>query len=258
MQAIRGLVYPFVAEMLPSREQARERARKRLAQLENESTKLMQAHYADALALLDLKREQGRIAIERAACEQTLAEQEVAADGLYQRLSDTLLLLTHAQQRYLDAEDLTRRDLNQGVFAHIYINDDEVVGSDLTPAFRRLLSDDLEADRASERKQHLKQLGRTSDHLRLTEVADSADRGRLSIVRDLPPRAVRTRPEGRLTAFLERERPHGTLPWERNDPENVSRGRERVGSLRIASLVGGSTEPLLVGAEGIEPPTTSL
>jgi site-specific DNA recombinase len=152
---VRRLVLEHLEEMLPNRLKEQMEAEKSLAVLSNQSAKLLQAHYADAINLEDLQREQARIATQRAMHEQTLNRQEVTETSLRDKLDKICQLLTAAHQHYLQLDDISRRDLNQAVFRRIYIHDDEVVGADLKPAFQRLLSDSLPHDLAGERKRHL-------------------------------------------------------------------------------------------------------
>lgn len=126
-----------------------------------------------------------------------------------------------------------RRQLNQGVFEKIWINDDEIVGSDLTTAFRRLLADDLEHDLRRERAKTQKPLVRTSHLYLVAEHGPSATEDKQFAPQDLPRRALRSRCTVSLTDYLKRERPNGVLPWER---KNLG-----------PSQVRGSNESILVG-----------
>ncbi len=188
--------------------------------MERESQKLLDAFYADALDTRDLKREQARIAGQRAVCESTLSKHDVTEDTLRARLDGCLDLLGSAQSQYLASAEYPqiRRELNQGVFTKLFVDDDEIVGSDLTPAYQRLMADDLATDLARERKQEETGHVRTSDLSLVppvTEVSDLARRsgGRMSA--DLPGKAVRDAVDPRFGRFLRLERPRGALAWEK-------------------------------------------
>lgn len=137
-----------------------------------------------------------------------------------------------------------RRELNQAVFEHLYIHDDEIIASDLEPAFRRLMSDSLASDLERERKRDQNTLVRTKDLWTAPEVGDTPDRGEEIPCQDLPARARRTPPEARQRAFLGLERPRGALPWENKEPRPL---KDR-----------GSNEILLVAATRIELVTLGL
>ncbi len=107
------------------------------------------------------------------------------------------------------------------MFTHLYIDDDEMVGSDLTPPFQKLMSDSLSDDLMSERKRHRTAHVRTSDLYVVPEVGAKADGGADHAARDQPGRARRTPPGARERAFLRRERPRGALPWETKNPGPV-------------------------------------
>lgn len=251
---IRRLVLEHIRQSLPAQESERDAARTRLLALDRESDKLLQAHYADAINLDDLKREQARIATSRALIERDLSRTVHNEEFLNDRLDSCCRLLARAQQHYLAAEPVARRDFNQGVFKRLYVNEDEVAGSDLTPAFQRLMSGSLSTDLQSERKRHRNPLVRTARLQLVPPPTPQATRGERSIRQDLTVRLRRTSPLDRLTPRLGFERPRGQLPWEQKNP-----GQVRGSSVENATLVaGGSNEAILVGATGIEPVTACL
>ena len=204
---VRRLVLSHLDEMLPNQHKERGAAMQQLRVLEDQSAKLLQAHYADAIDLHQLKREQARIATQRAMHEQTLTRQQVTEESLRRKIEDVCGLLSNAHQHYLQADDLGRRDLNQGVFRRIYIDDDEVVGADLTPAFYRLLSDSLQDDLATERNRHLNRRVRTSDHLYLTEVTQARIDDIPARCGDIHRRTVESVSIGQFTPRQSIERP---------------------------------------------------
>lgn len=120
-----------------------------------------------------------------------------------------LELLASAHATYRAAQANVRRDLNHAVFERLYIDDDEVVASDLTPAFQRLLSDSLPTDLATERKSHQTRQVRTSDLWIVPEVADVSPRGQLPAHVDPPPRHVRESKLGHTRPMSGIERPRG-------------------------------------------------
>jgi len=89
------------ARLLPQRDRAAERARRVLGRLANQSQELLQAHYQDTVPLDLLRKEQARIAVERASAEQALAEAEVQREQLEGGLKWALDVLRYAHDQYL-------------------------------------------------------------------------------------------------------------------------------------------------------------
>lgn len=99
----------------------------RRTQLGGEQQKLLQAHYAGAIPLDLLKREQDRIT----ASLETIEYRITAHHGHYadarENLDDSLKLLSNAADIYEHADDPNRRLLNQALFKTIYIDEDNDV-----------------------------------------------------------------------------------------------------------------------------------
>ncbi|WP_442854216.1 recombinase family protein [Aeromicrobium sp. Root344] len=241
---IRGLVLEHLGIVMPSTTAVREARKSELDSLDRDSQKVLDAFYADAIETHELKKEQVRIAARRAAIQTEVAKFDLDEGLITSALERCLDLLTNAQSHYNQTDDLGRRDLNQATFSRIYVHDDEIVASDLEPAFRRLMSDSLESDLASERKTTQKRLVRTNDLYVVPEVGDSVHRGRDTSTDDLPAKSQRTAPQDRFGAFLNVERPRGHLLWEKKEPR-PSKDR-------------GSNELLLVAGTGFEPVTSGL
>ena len=239
---IRRIVWAHVQAVLPEQARVRAEAERRLAELQAESSKLLQAHYADAITLDVLKSEQQRIALAKAGAERRLADAQASEQHLERQLDRVLALLGQAQQHYLASQGQARRYLNQGVFERIYIDDDEVVGSDLTAVFQRVMSEALEPDLQEERRRDEKRNVRTSD-LYLVPEPTSEPKLEPALERPLPSRN-RREPVLRIADCLRIERPKGALSWER---KNL---RPRKGT--------GSNVSFLVAGTGFEPVTSGL
>ena len=244
VEQIRTIVTEHIEKAFADNEGKAASARSALGELDRRSQKLLQAHYADAISINDLKREQATIAASRAEIEAEMSKASVSEDKITKALDYCCSLLADAQQHYLQANEQQRRDLNQSTFEHVYISDDEVVGSDLRPVFQRLLSDSLSTELASERSGDQTRNVRTSDLYVVPDVGESAHRGELALGADLPSRARRPSPWERLGANLRLERPWGALPWERKNPGPV---KDR-----------GSNVSTLVAGAGFEPATSGL
>lgn len=218
---IRADLIEYIDAMLPKRDAAREEAARRLGLITQHSQKLLEAHYADAISIEDLKREQDRLAIERSAVEQTLSQSTIGRDSLITILDRCLALLRDAKAQYEQASDHGRRELNSAVFERLYVHDDEIIASDYQPEFARLTDPDLAHALMSERKHPLDDLIQTSvlstaqrSVQDATEATDSQN-GATTGPRDLPAHARRERRSNQRPPILTIERPRGRPPWEK-------------------------------------------
>jgi site-specific DNA recombinase len=117
----------------------RERQRQRLKQLEAESLKLLQAHYADAIPLDLLKAEQQRIAEEKIAVRAALEVTVASAEHLKATAHAAVTLATNCYRSYLDAPNRERRIMNQAFFHAIWVTEEGVVGWEYNEPFATLL-----------------------------------------------------------------------------------------------------------------------
>ncbi len=106
--------------------------------LHDERTKLLQAHYADAIPLDLMKTEQARITSELERIEQRLADTAGTIDVQKRTLTSALDLLEHCDQLYEQASDADRKILNQAFFDRIWVYNDHIDGS--LDDFLRLLT----------------------------------------------------------------------------------------------------------------------
>lgn len=206
-QEIGRLVWEHLEEVFPKRLQQRDEAEQRLAKLDAESQKLLEAHYQAAVSMSLLKSEQQRIALARGQAQRQLALAELDAKHIEAQLTRCVALLAHAEHHYLAGDPVVRRELNQAVFEKIYIDDDSVVGSDLTAAFQRLMSEDLAGDLRAERAREQTRPVRTSDLYVVRDTPTDTPETGLDVPQDLPRRDRRRRQTVRMRDFLARERP---------------------------------------------------
>lgn len=211
------MVLEHVHEILPATAVARQSASERLKQLEQDSRKVPDAFYADANDTPELPKEQARIAAERAEAETQLTQFTISEERIVTKLNSCLDLLGNAHGYYSASDAKGRRDLNQSVFAHIYVLDDDIIASDLTPPYQILMNDNLAAELESERKREQNIDVRIKDLIRASEVAEANNRGQEWIPRDLPAKARRIAPNARIPGSLAVERPRGQMPWERKN-----------------------------------------
>lgn len=215
-QHIRTVVWAHVEVVLASQHRERVDAERRLSTLQREADKLLQAYYADAISTDQLKAEQARIAAARATAARAMEQSQATEEGIKAKLEYCCTLLSAAHQQYLACDDLGKRELNQAVFERFYIDDDEVVGSDLTAPYYKLLDEELEQTLAGEAGRvpvaKLSQTG-TGDGGQPVTYASGI----------LVPR-VRRQPRYARTCRLGRERPRGYLPWELKNPRPEDEG----------------------------------
>jgi site-specific DNA recombinase len=195
-----------------------------LSNLEAQSDKLLHAHYADAIDLNQLKAEQDRLKVERRHAEAMIARCTAQYDALARNLNDALARLSHPGPAYQAATVRGRRELLGAVFTKLFVTPEGIGGADLAELYQILLADDLNEQLVRER--HALRQGKLDKILDSTGGADAAE---------LLARAWEPTPY---------ERPYGPLTWEKKNPD--SRRRR------------GSNVSVMVGAEGLEPPTSAL
>jgi site-specific DNA recombinase len=120
-----------------------ERQRRRIARLQDERLKLLQAHYADAIPLDLLKVEQARIAQEVHDAERAVTASETRSQDLLETLREALALAGSCRDAYRRADARIRRLFNQAFFDKLYLHDDEIARADLAEPFAELLAHDL-------------------------------------------------------------------------------------------------------------------
>jgi site-specific DNA recombinase len=131
-----------VAELMDqqtSSEQQRAHFEKRLQQLEAERLKLLQAHYADAIPLDLMKKEQQRISDELASAQSALQVASATVESLKAHADEAVVLATDCYTAYRDASDKQRRLMNQAFFKKVWVTEDGVVGWEYNEPFATLL-----------------------------------------------------------------------------------------------------------------------
>lgn len=113
---IRRAIRDHMDKTLPGYGQKRESATAELVALNNESDRLLKAHLADAVTLDQLKREQARIAVERASIERNFSAEDMGEMRLTRILDYYCRLLGNAEEHYIQGDETIKRELNQSVF----------------------------------------------------------------------------------------------------------------------------------------------
>jgi site-specific DNA recombinase len=176
-------LHTYLGEQLEqlAQDAAREQAiqTRRLAKLDRERKKLLDAHYADAIPLDLLKSEQQRMAAETAAIEGRVAALAGDFKAAQTNLQRALARVGDCQSAYEDAPDKIRRQFNQAFFKRILITDDLEVDAELAEPFNTLLSDELRKaainQEAHETQQLIQEAHRRRNHNDDDESAGDAD-----------------------------------------------------------------------------------
>ncbi len=121
------------------------RHRRRLKQLEEEQTKLLELHYKQAVAEGVLRRQTKRIETEERTIQRLLGRSEVQLGEIRQALDEALALTENPLETYLGVSDLGRRMLNQAFFSEIRVGPEgEVKSAKLRPPYTTLIADRLQ------------------------------------------------------------------------------------------------------------------
>jgi site-specific DNA recombinase len=123
-----------------------ERQRRRLL---DERSKLLQAHYADAIPLDLLKSEQNRIKGRLKKLEERMATTAKHQAETEANLRKTLAFAGDCHSAYRRAKPTTRRLFNQAFFRKIFVIDESHVRSELAPPFDLLLNGEVKARAAA-------------------------------------------------------------------------------------------------------------
>jgi hypothetical protein len=117
----------------------RKRQEERLRQLDDERMKLLQAHYAGAVPLDLLKREQDRIGKEIGFAEKALAAQTGDSDRVEATVRKATAWAENCHDAYLRAEPVERKLINQAFFSRILVTEEGVVGWEYNEPFATLM-----------------------------------------------------------------------------------------------------------------------
>ena len=137
----------------------------------------MQAHYADAIPLAVLKREQGRITGELDQVNRRLDAHQGEYTDARAHLDDALNLLGNCADIYARCDDANRRLCNQAFFTKVYIEEDDELRVENNRPFEMLLDPEVNANALT--------WAADTDKAR-TPAIDSVGQGS-SLVRCVPP-----------------------------------------------------------------------
>jgi site-specific DNA recombinase len=112
---------------------------RRLQRVAARREKLIDAYLDDAIAKADLKKRQAALDTEERDAQRQLAIVRVNTELLEERLSVALALLEHCERLYRDADDNSRRSLNQAFFAELQLDREGVKRVVLNAPFAQLI-----------------------------------------------------------------------------------------------------------------------
>ncbi len=117
------------------------RSHRSLQQVKDRRKKLLDAHYQGAIPTDMLKSEMQRLTVELASAEGELAVASANLTDLEDQLRRALVAAGHCAEAYEKAPPAVRRQLNQGFFKKLYIDEDgDVQGVDRHEPFAPLLT----------------------------------------------------------------------------------------------------------------------
>ena len=140
LDATADAIRTAIAEQQKDVQDERRRQQERLLQLDDERSKLLQAHYAHAILLDLMKREQERIAAAMKAAEVSLASTEFTAEQVGQTITNAAANKSNYHQAYSNASPTVRRQMNQALFARIEVTEDGVIEWEYTQPFALLMA----------------------------------------------------------------------------------------------------------------------
>lgn len=143
------------AEITRRRRQVQAEAKKqgsRMSRLHNERTKLLHAHYNDAVPLDLMRQEQARIEKEMEQAKRLLAGTDLRLESIQADLQKALDLLEDCQATYRGSPDHVKRLFNQAFFEKLLIDEEYVVTAPLAEPFRSLVEGEFAMRRARRRE----------------------------------------------------------------------------------------------------------
>jgi DNA invertase Pin-like site-specific DNA recombinase len=139
---VRSALDESLAGMREVNQREVKRHRARLASLDAERKKFLEAFYADALPVDLLKAEQQRIETERDGVQTELARAEADVAGLAETCNQALVAARRMERTYRESDDLNRRHWNQGLFVCFRVRPTQDIEPELRDEFRLLTAAD--------------------------------------------------------------------------------------------------------------------
>ena len=137
--ALAGMLHHEFDRLMAAETEELERLTTNRDRLESEQDRLMHAHYADAIPLSVLRREQDRIVAE-------LDQVTRRVDAHFGDYADALGLLANCADIYTRCEDTNRRLCNQAFFTKVFIDEDNELRVEHNRPFEILLDPQVNAN----------------------------------------------------------------------------------------------------------------
>ncbi len=226
---IRGVLSTELQQARDFASKEREIQERRIRKLEDDRTKLLDGYYAGAIPIDLMKREQGRLSTELNGAAGRLSALTSEFDVVEANLDLAINLAATWHGAYVRATDVERRLLNQAIFEKLFIAEDGSVVHDFADPFDLLLGHTVVRSVV----ERIDQTELTPEQSQVIDQAWSALSSRWSA--DEAARRTRDACRGIVADVAGKER----------NPSNLV-------------VVGVSNMDLMVGAEGLEPPTNTL
>ncbi|MDR8020495.1 hypothetical protein RIL96_13120, partial [Nesterenkonia sp. LY-0111] len=169
--------------------------------LQHEQERLLQAHYADAIPLALLKREQDRILGELDQVNRRIDAHHGEYIEARNHLEDALTLLANCADIYARCDDTNRRLCNQAFFTKVYIDEDDKLRVEHQRPFEMLLDPQINGNALNWSR---------DDNKARTPANESLGKGS-SLVRRVGPAGLEPATSGLTCHFDFRRRPFGAF-----------------------------------------------
>ncbi len=144
--ALAGRLHHEFDRLMAAETEELERLTTNRNRLESEQDRLMQAHYADAIPLSVLKREQDRIVAELDQVTRRIDAHFGDYADARAHLDDALGLLANCADIYARCDDTNRRLCNQAFFTKVFIDEDNELRVEHNRPFEMLLDPQVNAN----------------------------------------------------------------------------------------------------------------
>lgn len=144
--ALAGMLHHEFDRLMAAETEELERLTTNRDRLESEQDRLMQAHYADAIPLSVLKREQDRIVAELDQVTRRIDAHYGDYADARSHLDDALGLLANCADIYTRCDDTNRRLCNQAFFTKVFIDEDNELRVEHNRPFEMLLDPQVNAN----------------------------------------------------------------------------------------------------------------
>ncbi len=144
--ALAGMLHHEFDRLMAAETEELERLTTNRDRLESEQDRLMQAHYANAIPLSVLKREQDRIVAELDQVTRRIDAHYGDYADARSHLDDALGLLANCADIYTRCDDTNRRLCNQAFFTKVFIDEDNELRVEHNRPFEMLLDPQVNAN----------------------------------------------------------------------------------------------------------------